>query len=107
MSESRLELLQKFYTEDPTDPFNLYGLALEFQKTSVLKSDELFATLLKDFPKYIPAYYHAAKLKAALKQYDVALEIYQKGIIVAREQNERKALQELQSAYNELVFELE
>lgn len=45
--------------------------------------------------------------QAELKQFDIALEIYQKGIVVAREQNERKALQELQSAYNELLFELE
>lgn len=107
MSESRLELLQKFYAEDPDDPFNLYGLALEFQKTDVLKSDELFTKLLTEFSAYVPSYYHAAKLKTNLKQYNAALDIYKKGITVAREQNERKALQELQSAYDELLFELE
>lgn len=107
MSESRLALLQQFYAEDPTDPFNLYGLALEFQKTDRTKSDKLFTKLLTEFAEYVPSYYHAAKLKAELKQYDAALKIYQKGIVVAREQNERKALQELQSAYNELLFELE
>lgn len=107
MSEQRLKTLIKFYEEDPRDPFNLYGLALEYQKTDLLKSDELFSTLLADFPNYVPSYYHAAKLKVELKQSDAALTIYKKGIEVAKQQNEKKAEQELRSAYDELMFELE
>ncbi len=107
MSESRLELLQQYYAEDPTDPFNLYALALEYQKTDLTKSCELFDKLLTDFPEYLPTYYHAAKLKTELNQHEAALGIYKKGIDIARDQNERKALQELQSAYNELLFDLD
>jgi tetratricopeptide (TPR) repeat protein len=107
MAETRLEQLTKFYEEDPNDPFNIYGLALEYLKTDVKKSDELFNKLLTSFPDYLPAYYHAAKLKATLHQNDEALLIYQKGIEVASRLAEHKTKQELQSAYNELLFELE
>ena len=107
MSEQRLKTLLKFYEEDPNDPFNLYGLALEYQKTDLIKSDELFAKLLESFPEYVPSYYHAAKLKVLLKQPEAALAIYQKGIEVAKQQGEKKAEQELRSAFNELMFEME
>ena len=107
MSEQRLKTLIKFYEEEPNDPFNLYGLALEYQKTDLNKSDELFARLLKDFPQYVPSYYHAAKLKVELKQSEAALIIYKKGIEIAKQQNEKKAGQELRSAYDELMFEME
>ncbi len=107
MSEQRLKTLIKFYEEDPHDPFNLYGLALEYQKTDRNKSDELFGKLLSDFPEYVPSYYHAAKLKVELKQPEAALVIYKKGIEVAKQRNEKKAGQELRSAFDELMFELE
>ena len=107
MSEQRLKTLIQFYDEDPGDPFNLYGLALEYQKTDLNKSDEFFAKLLRDFPRYVPSYYHAAKLKVELKQPEAALSIYQKGIEVAKQQSEKKAGQELRSAYDELMFEME
>jgi tetratricopeptide (TPR) repeat protein len=107
MSEHRLNTLLKFYEEDPNDPFNLYGLALEYQKTDLNKSDELFEKLLREFQNYLPSYYHAAKLKIELKHTEAALSIYKKGIEIAKQQNEKKAEQELRSAYDELIFELE
>ena len=107
MSEQRLKTLLKFYEEDPNDSFNLYGLALEYQKTDLNKSDALFEKLLKEFPNYTPSYYHAAKLKVELNQTEAALSIYKKGIEIAQQQNEKKAEQELRSAYDELMFETE
>jgi tetratricopeptide (TPR) repeat protein len=107
MSEQRLKTLIKFYEEDPGDPFNLYALALEYQKTDVAKSDSLFSKLLTDFTDYVPSYYHAARVKVELNQPQAALRIYQKGIEIARQQNERKAAQELRSALDELKFDLE
>ncbi|HMV09836.1 MAG TPA: tetratricopeptide repeat protein [Cyclobacteriaceae bacterium] len=107
MSEQRLKTLIKFYEEDPYHPFNLYALALEYQKTDLNKSDELFNKLLHDFPEYVPSYYHAARVKVELDQREAALLVYQKGLQVARQQNERKAEQELRSAYDELMFDLQ
>lgn len=107
MSEQRLKTLLKFYEEEPNDPFNLYGLALEYQKTDLNKSDGLFEKLLTEFQNYVPSYYHAAKLKIELKQAEAALSIYKKGIEIAKQQNEKKAEQELRAAYDELMFEME
>ena len=107
MAETRLEQLIKFYEEDPHDAFNVYGLALEYLKSDVKKSEELFDKLLADFPDYLPAYYHAARLKISLRQQDEALVIYKIGIEVAKKAKDNKTLQELQSAYNELLFEME
>lgn len=107
MAETRLEQLLRFYREDPSDPFSIYGLALEYQKTDVKESERLFEQLLSKFPDYLPAYYHAAKQKSTLGLTEKALEIYQQGIALAKKLNERKTAQELQSAYDELVFETE
>ena len=107
MNETRLQQLIRFYEEDPNDPFSLYGLALEYQKSDVKESERFFDKLLTNFPDYLPAYYHAAKLKSSLGLSKNALTIYKQGIDLAKKLNEQKAMQELQSAYNELMFELE
>jgi lipoprotein NlpI len=69
MAETRLEQLLRFYREDPNDPFSVYGLALEYQKTDVRESERFFDELLGKFPDYLPAYYHAAKLKFIVVEY--------------------------------------
>ena len=105
MSFNRLQQLQKFFEEDPHDPFNIYGLALEYSKHEPARAKELFNRLLKDFPAYIPTYYHAAKLYAELNDKATAIEIYEKGIKVSQQQNDHKTSRELQSAYQEFIFE--
>lgn len=106
MEETRLQQLIRFYEEDPKDAFNVYGLALEYYKSDVQKSEELFEKLLTDFPDYLPAYYHAAKLKEELNANEIALTIYTKGMDLAKKLKDTKTLQELKSAYDELMFEL-
>ena len=103
MAETRLEQLIRFYEEDPNDPFTVYGLALEYHKSDVRKSEEFFNKLLTNFPDYLPTYYHAAKLKSSLGLNENALSIYKLGIVLAKRLNEQKAVQELQSAYDELL----
>jgi Tfp pilus assembly protein PilF len=102
---SRLQQLEEYYHEDPRDPFNIYGLALEYLKTDMSRSIVLFDELLNFHPEYIPTYYHAAKLYTDLNDKDRAIAIYEKGIELAKKSGEQKALRELQSAYNELIFE--
>jgi hypothetical protein len=102
---TRLEQLQKFYEDDPQDPFNIYGLALEYQKTDPVKAAHFFNILLEHHPDYIPAYYHAAKLFEQMDNKARAIKTFEFGITVARKANDLKAMRELQSAYNELMFE--
>ena len=100
----RIELLQSFIVDDPKDPFNCYGLALEYQKLGDARSNELFDKLLTDFSDYLPTYYTAAKhfeSSDSLK----AKGVYQKGIELAQQQNNNKALNELKTALFNLEFE--
>lgn len=105
MSSDRINQLQKFYDEDPQDPFNLYALALEYLKTEPAKARDHFENLLALHPGYLPTYYHAARLYQELGEKKRATGVYEKGIALARQLNEAKALRELQSAYDELLFE--
>jgi tetratricopeptide (TPR) repeat protein len=102
---NRLEQLEQFYQEDPNDPFNIYGLALEYLKIAPHKSKALFEELLNSHPDYVATYYHAAKYYSEMNDRDRAIEVYEKGIEKARILKEYKALRELQSAYDELMFE--
>lgn len=105
MSNPRLEQLLAYYEEDPKDPFNIYGLALEYQKTDLQQAEKYFNLLLKDHEGYVPTYYHAAKLYQELGQRDKAIAVYEKGILVATHAQNFKAARELRSAYDELMFE--
>jgi tetratricopeptide (TPR) repeat protein len=102
---TRLEQLQSFFNEDPYDPFNIYGLALEYMKTDVEKSVEYFEKLLEEHPDYIPTYYHAGKLFESIGERNKAITTFEQGILRARTSNEIKALRELQAAHQELIFE--
>jgi tetratricopeptide (TPR) repeat protein len=105
MSLSRLELLKEYYQQDPNDPFNVYALAIEYLKADVERSKEYFNELLDKHPDYLPSYYHAAKLFIDLNDKEKAIVVYEKGIALAKEKKEFKALRELQSAFDALMFE--
>jgi tetratricopeptide (TPR) repeat protein len=99
MKTTFLQKLLVFYEEDPQDPFNLYALALEYQKHDASLAAECYELLLRDFPSYLPVYYHAAQFFWQAEWFDKARETYKKGIQLADEQQNTKALQELTRAY--------
>lgn len=99
MNSSFLEKLLLFYEEDPADPFNIYALALEYQKFDPLKAVEFFEMLLQKHPEYLPTYYHAAVFFANLEQIEKADLIYKNGIKLAEESGNIKTLGELRRAY--------
>lgn len=105
MPAERLRQLQKFYEEDPGDPFNLYALALEYLKTDSTKTSALFDVLLHQHPSYLPTYYHAAKLCQDMGQHGKAVKIFEEGMALAKRINDTKALRELRAAYDEMMFE--
>ena len=102
----RLQLLQEYYDQDPNDPFNLYGLALEYQKYNLKKSKELYDVLLGKFPEYLAAYYMTAKLCEELELEQDAIKIYEKGILVAQKQDNKKIENELKVALTNLEMEM-
>ncbi len=103
---TRLQELQQFFSEDPSDPFNLYALAIEYQKTDVQKSIELFGQLVTEAPAYVPTYYHFGKQLQELGELKSAHNVFETGIRYAQELNEAKALRELKAALQELEDEL-
>jgi tetratricopeptide (TPR) repeat protein len=102
---SRLEMLHQYYIDDPDDPFNIYALALEYQKVDLLKTEFYFNILLTKHPTYIPVYYHAGKLYEELGEKNRAVEIFEAGINYARAAKDLKAVRELTSALNELMYD--
>jgi hypothetical protein len=105
MSTERIQQLQQFYEDDPGDPFNLYALALEYLKHDEKKSALFFEKLLHDHKEYLPTYYHAAKFFQERSQKEKAAEIFEAGIQLSKKNNDSKALRELKSAYDEMMFE--
>lgn len=101
---SRLEQLQKFLDEDPSDPFNWYALALEYQKTDFSKALLIYEKLLSEFGQYIPTYYQAGNLYQENGQIEKAILTYESGIKQAQLQNDSKSAGELQSALDELTY---
>jgi len=99
---TRLEQLHEFLNDDPNDPFNIYALALEYQKSDVQRSKAFFDQLLNEHPEYVPTYYHAANLYLGMGLPLEAVAILEKGIDVARRKNESKAVRELQGVLDEV-----
>lgn len=105
MTLTRLDALLQYYKEEPNNPFNVYALALEYLKSDIQRAKELFDELLSMHEDYIPTYYHAAGFYQQIGNKDKALAIYEKGIMKAKKVNDNKALRELQSAHDELLFD--
>ncbi len=105
MPTDRIKQLQQYCDEDPSDPFNLYALALEYRMIDPDKTSELFDLLLKGHPDYLPTYYHAAKFFQDTGNTDKAASLFERGIALAKKVQDHKAHRELKSAYDEMMFE--
>lgn len=104
---SRIQQLEGYVKEDPNDPFNIYALALEYAKSDTTKAVDLFNRLMTEHSDYVPTYYQLGKLYMELSENEKALKVFDRGIRIAGEKNEHKALRELQSAKQELLSDLE
>lgn len=103
----RIEQLEKYHKEDPSDPFPKYALALEYQQFKQDIAESLFDELLADHPEYSPTYYHAADFFYRMNKIEKARSIYERGIKWLKKAGEQKALNELQNAYQNFQFEVD
>lgn len=103
----RLQQLQQFLAQSPSDPFLQYALALEHLKlldyTAALHS---FTGLVEHHPHYVGTYYHLGKLYEKMEQPQQALQTYQNGMGIAQRLDDRHSYNELQGAYRMLQDEL-
>ena len=107
MNKARLSQLLTFLEEDNKDPFNWYAVGNEYRTEEPLKAVEYFEELRTRFPAYVPTYYILAETLVVLEEMERAKEVYERGIAVAKEAGEQKALAELQNAYQNFLFELD
>jgi tetratricopeptide (TPR) repeat protein len=99
MKTGRLEQLQKMLLDEPEDDFLNYALALEYHKLGeALKAISIIEKLLDRNPSYLGGYYQLGKWYEEQQEMQKAGEIFEKGIAVAKQQNNRKALNELNEA---------
>jgi len=105
MLTQRIKQLLQFCEDDPGDPFNVYALALEYLNHDAARARELFEKLLADHQDYLPTYYHAAKFFQEHGEHERATAVYESGMTLAKKLNDQKALRELRSAYDEMMFE--
>ena len=105
MNSDRISLLKQFIKEEPANPFNKYALAMEYYDSEPKDSLEILLSLLKDHPDYLPTYFKTAHLLWEEERWDEADNVFQKGIQIAEEQQDQKALQELKAAYLNFQFD--
>ena len=102
---NRIEKINEFLKENPRDNFLRHALALEYIKLGDdWKAKDLLEAVLTDTPDYIGSYYHLAKLLEKLTLTAAAIEWYEKGMAAAKKANDQHAYNELQAAYEDLVY---
>lgn len=102
---NRIEKLKEFLQASPGDSFLQHALALEYIKAGDdAQARELFESILNREPGYVGTYYHMAKLQERLGETDKAVQVYKKGMEEAKKAGENLAYNELQSAYEELIY---
>jgi predicted Zn-dependent protease len=101
----RITQLQTWLQNEPNDAFLLYALATEYKNIDTKTAIQHFENLLLLHPTYLATYYHLAQLYAETEQSNKAEKTFLDGIALAKEQKEQKTLAELQSAYNNFLYE--
>lgn len=96
---SRLTQLLEFLKESPEDPFLLFAIAKEYEKQSEIdQALAQYQDLVNNHPDYVGTYYHYGKIREQKGQLEEAIQIYQKGMDVAKKQGDQHALGELAAA---------
>lgn len=100
----RIEKLKEMLAAEPGEPFLKHALALEYAKLGELSmARRLLEEVLTEHPEAVGSYYQLGKLLESLGEAALALDWYAKGMTAARAAGERRAYNELQSAYEELA----
>lgn len=98
----RAKKLIGFIQKNASDSFSKFALALELDKAGFPseKVEALFISILKQEPTYQGLYYHYGAWLEKQNRLQEALEIYDKGISLARNTKDTHALSELLTAKN-------
>jgi tetratricopeptide (TPR) repeat protein len=101
----RIERIKEFLLANPNDNFLRHALALELIKTGDnAAARSLFESILEASPDYIGSYYHLAKLLEQMGERELAIKWYEKGMAATKIAKDQHAYNELQGAYEDLVY---
>jgi len=102
---NRIEKLLEYLQSTPKDNFLRHALALEYIKQGKDSDAKvLFESILNDSPDYVGSYYHLGKLLERIGATTKAIECYENGMKQAKAVNDQHAYNELQAAYEDLVY---
>ena len=108
MVENRLGQLKQLLSAEPDDAFLNHALAMEFiGQGNDEEAIQTMEKLLTHHPDHTGTYYHLGFAYLRRGDKSAALGIWENGIKVCRELKKQHHLAELQSAYNELMFDEE
>lgn len=99
MTASRLDQLLVMLNEEPHDDFLRYAVAVEYSAAgNIPEAISRIESLIADKPDYLGAYYKLGQLHEQNGAIDKALDVYRRGVDVAKKQRNVKTLGELNTA---------
>jgi tetratricopeptide (TPR) repeat protein len=103
MISERLKKLFVFLENSPNDPFLLFAIAKEYEGLDEQQATlKYYQQLVNEHEDYVGTYYHLGKYYEKLNQPNKALETYNRGMEVAKHQQDKHAWNELAAARQEL-----
>ncbi|WP_343690596.1 tetratricopeptide repeat protein [Chitinophaga sp.] len=100
----RIASIKEFLKQTPDDSFLKHALALEYIKIgNDSDARQQFEELLANEPGYVGSYYHLGKLLERAGAEQEAIAVYEKGMEMAKAENNRHAYNELQMALDDLL----
>jgi len=100
---SRLETLEQLLSQNPSDTFVRYGLAMEYSRAG-RPADALaqYEAILESEPDYAAAWYQGGQLLEQLGRIDEAREHYRRGVEVTTRLGDHHARDQVQAALDQL-----
>lgn len=101
----RIERLKAFLQDAPNDCFLNHALALEYVKLGDdAAAKDLFEKNQTHDAGYVATYYHLGKLLERIGETEQAIAVYEKGMEEAKRAKDGHSYNELQAAYEDLVY---
>ncbi len=102
---NRIENILQYLEAEPKDNFLRHALALEYIKLGDdANARELFSAVINESPDYVGSYYHLGKLLERTVEREKAITCYENGMNAAKQHGNEHAYNELQSAYEDLIY---
>jgi predicted Zn-dependent protease len=100
----KIALLTQILSQNPTDAFARYGLAMAYSaENNIDQALAEFTTLIQYNPDYVPAYQMSAQTLAKLNRNEEAIGRLKQGLDAAQRTHNAHAASEMQSLLDDLT----